>query len=199
MYTNLSCIVKGVIGVLFGLLAIVLPEITLTTFDALFWVFIAAGIALFLLLAITSRSDESLFWFGLSAVLVIIGALSFFSQGIVTLVFLLIVAGVAFYSGFSDINYALEFPKTKYYIIVGMFLISVLLLGVMFKYFPITDLEKIVLRILGTFALIFGIFSVTIGFHEPSVPAEIPVVKGVSADPPMYKSSDPSCELPKEK
>jgi len=114
MYTNLSCIVKGLIAILFGFLAIFLPGPLQTTFIGLFWVFIVIGIAIFRLLATTSRSDESLFWFGLAAVLVITCALSLFAQLVITLVFMLIIAGIAFYSGFSDINYALRFLKTKY-------------------------------------------------------------------------------------
>jgi len=195
MYTNLSCIVKGLIAIIFGFLAIFLPGPLQTTFIALFWVFIVIGIAIFLLLATTSRSDESLFWFGLAAALVIIGALSFFAQVVITLVFMLIIAGIVFYSGFTDINYALEFPKTKYYMIIGMFLISVLLLGVLFRYLPITELDKVVLRILGTFALIFGIFSIAIGLHEPAVPAE----PAPAPEPAQKKFFAGSCELPKEK
>ncbi len=195
MYTNLSCIVKGLIAIIFGVLAIFLPGPLQTTFIALFWVFIAVGIAIFLLLATTSRSDESLFWFGLAAVLVIIGALSFFAQVVIILVFMLIIAGIAFYSGFTDISYALEFPKTKYYMIIGMFLISVLLLGVLFHYLQITELYKIILRILGTFALIFGIFSIAIGLHEPSAP----VAPAPAPEPSQVKFVAGTCETPKEK
>jgi len=196
MYMNLSCIVKGGIGLIFGLLALLLPEVTLTTFVALFWVLIAAGIIIFLILATTSRSEESLFWFGLSAVLVIIGALSFFSQGIVTIVFMLIIAGVAFYSGFSDINYALEFPKTKYYLIAGMFLASALLFGVLYRYFPtaFSTVTHTILSVLGIFALIFGLFSIAIGLHNPPVPA----VPAPVADPP-HTDHVCACETPKEK
>ncbi|MDD1704783.1 MAG: hypothetical protein LUP97_06130 [Methanoregula sp.] len=195
MYTNLSCIVKGLIAILFGFLAIFLPGPLQTTFIGLFWVFIVIGIAIFLLLATTSRSDESLFWFGLAAALVITCALSLFAQLVITLVFMLIIAGIAFYSGFSDINYALRFPKTKYYMIIGMFLISVLLLGVLFRTLPVTELDKVVLRILGTFALIFGIFSIAIGLHEPADPAAPAIAPG----PIQKKFFTCSCKPPREK
>ena len=111
---------------------------TLVTFKALFWAFIIAGIVIFMFLATTSRSEESTFWFGLSLGLVLIGVISLLNQDIVALVFLFIIAGVAFYSGFTDITYALRHPKTKYILISGMFLIGILLLGVLIRYFPVT-------------------------------------------------------------
>jgi hypothetical protein len=162
---------------IFGFLALALPDITRATFLTLFWFFIAGGIIIFLLLATTARSDESLFWFALSAVLVTIGALSVFVTGIVTIIFILIIAGVAFYSGFSDFSYALEHPKTLYYLIPGMFLITVLLLAVLLRYVPAAS-NDIVLTILGTFSFVFGLVSIFIGLYaqdyEMAPPAEPP-------------------------
>ncbi|MDP2796367.1 MAG: hypothetical protein Q8N94_02500, partial [Methanoregula sp.] len=113
MDTKLSCLIQGVICIAFGLLALLAPEITLATFYALFWMLLAAGIIGFLLLAITSKSDDSLFWFILSAALLVTGAVSFFAPFIVALIFLLLIAGVAVYSGFLVITLALTHPKTK--------------------------------------------------------------------------------------
>jgi uncharacterized membrane protein HdeD (DUF308 family) len=182
MELNLSCIIKGTIAIIFGLLALVLPEQTLVTFIGLFWVFIVAGIAIFMFLATTSRSDESTFWFGLALALVLTGVVSLLIQGIVALVFLFIVAGVAFYSGFADITYALEHPKTKYILISGMFLIGTLLLAVLIHFFPVTvtstltmaSAVRFVLTALGSFALVFGICSILIGVYPSSetIPAQ---------------------------
>ena len=162
MYTKLSCLVKGVIGMIFGFLALALPDVTRTTFLALFWLFIIGGIIIFLLLATTSRSDESLFWFVLSAILVTVGALSVFAPAIVTVIFVLIIAGVAFYSGFSDISYAIEHPKTLYYLIPGMLFAGAILLAVLLLYVPASR-NDLVLTVLGTFSFVFGLSSVLIG------------------------------------
>jgi len=179
MYTKLSCLIKGVIGMIFGFLALALPEVTRMTFLTLFWFFIIGGILIFLLMATTARSDESLFWFALSAILVTIGALSVLASVVVTYIFVLIIAGVAFYSGFSDISYALEHPKTLYYLIPGMFLITVLLLAILIKYVPASS-NDIILTVLGTFSFVFGLFSVIIGLFTAEdilPPAEEPPVK----------------------
>ena len=164
MDTKISCLIQGVIGIVFGLLALLAPDITLATFYALFWVLLSVGIIGFLLLAITARSGDSLFWFILSAVLLVIGAVSFFAPFIVAIIFLLLIAGVAVYSGFSDITLALTHPKTKYILIPGMFIIGGLLLGVLIWYFPIV-LKNLFLTVLGSFALVFGIFSILLGWY----------------------------------
>lgn len=160
----MSCIIQGAIGMIFGLLALLVPEITLATFYALFWVLLGVGIAGFLFLAITSKSDDSMFWFTLSAGLLVIGAISFFAPAIVAIIFLLLIAGVAVYSGFLDITLALTHRKTKYILIPGMFIIGGLLLGILIWYFPVV-LNNLLLSVLGTFALIFGLFSILLGWH----------------------------------
>ena len=164
MDTKLSCLIQGVIGIVFGLLALMVPDITLATFYALFWVLLAVGIAGFLLLAITSRSDDSMFWFVLSAALLVIGAVSFFAPFIVAIIFLLLITGVAVYSGFFDITLALTHPKTKYVLIPGMFIVGGLLLGGLIWYFPIV-LKNLFLTVLGSFALVFGLFSILLGWY----------------------------------
>jgi uncharacterized membrane protein HdeD (DUF308 family) len=181
MDMNLSCIFKGTIAIIFGLLALVLPEQTLGTFGYLFGAFIIAGIVIFMFLATTSRNDESTFWFGLTLGLVLIGVVSIFLPGIASLVFLFIVAGVAFYSGFSDITYALEHPKTKYVLISGMFLIGILLLGMLIRFFPVTvattsnmdSIVRFIFTALGSFALVFGICSILIGVYPTSEPVPV--------------------------
>ena len=164
MDTKISCLIQGVIGIAFGLLALLAPDITLATFYALFWVLLAVGIAGFLLLAITARSGDSLFWFILSAALLVIGAVSFFAPFVVAIIFLLLIAGVAVYSGFNDITLALTHPKTKYILVPGMFIAGGVLLGILIWYFPIV-LKNLFLTVLGSFALVFGLFSILLGWY----------------------------------
>src|SRR5512137_2618890 len=107
MDTRLSCLIRGIIGVIFGILALLLPGPLLITF---FWIFIiVAGlaIAVFLFLAITSRGDDSMFWFGLAAGLLVLVLLSILIPGIVEIISLLIIAGIALYNGFMNITLAL--------------------------------------------------------------------------------------------
>ena len=188
MDTKMSCLIQGAIGMVFGLVALLVPEITLTTFYAMFWVLLAVGIAGFLLLAITARSDESMFWFGLSAALLVMGAISFFAQFVVAIIFLLLVAGIAIYSGFFSITLALTHPKTKYILIPGMFITAGVLLGALIWYFPLVK-ENIILTVLGTFSLVFGLFSLLLGWYVRDETKESPGehLKGCTLKKPHEK------------
>jgi uncharacterized membrane protein HdeD (DUF308 family) len=162
MDTKLSCYILGVLGIVFGLLAILVPGVTLATFYTLFWVIDVAGIVLFLVIAITSRADESMMWFVMSAVLLIIGAFSFFVPGVVALILVFVITAVAAYAGFSNIMIALTQPKSKYFLVPGMFIAAILLLAGFYYYAPFL-LADLILSIVGSFCLIFGIFSLLIG------------------------------------
>jgi hypothetical protein len=164
--TKTSCLLRGIVGVVFGFLALMIPEPVLITFSGLFLILVGLGIALFLLLAITSRGDESMLWFGLSAVLLVIGILSIVFAGFVGLLFILIIAAIAAYNGFWDITLAMAHPKTKYLVIPAMILTGIALLYVFYLYFP-NFAAHIDLSILGTLALTFGLFSIGMGYYKP--------------------------------
>jgi uncharacterized membrane protein HdeD (DUF308 family) len=169
MDTRFSCLIRGVIGVIFGLLALLFPELMLATFYGIFLILIGLVIVVFLFLAITSKSDESMFWFGLSAGLLILAVISYLAQLIVELVFLLLIAVIAFYNGFTDIVLALKHPRTKYILIPGMFIMGVVLLAALLGYVP--DLSKhLVIVTLGSFAFVFGLFSIVMGYYQAEEP-----------------------------
>jgi uncharacterized membrane protein HdeD (DUF308 family) len=160
-----SCLLRGVVGVVFGFLALLLPAEVTLGFYGLFWILIGLAMALFLFLAITARGDESMLWFGLSAALLLIGVLSFMIAGFVAVMLILTIAAIAIINGFTDITLALEHPRTKYILIPGMIITGILLLGVLFYYFP--NFEKyLFLSVVGTFALAFGLFSIFLGFYS---------------------------------
>jgi uncharacterized membrane protein HdeD (DUF308 family) len=165
-----SCLIRGIIGVLFGVLALVMPQVTLSTFYGFFWVLVILGIVLFLFLAITGRSEESILWFGLSAGLLVIGLLSILVQELVEYLFILFMAAVAIYNGFSDITLALDHPRTKYILIPVMIITALLLLAGLFYFYP-GVVNYLFLTVVGTFALVFGLFSIILGFYNKDVPA----------------------------
>ena len=171
MDTKLSCIVWGIIGVIFGLLALLFPdpEMMLITFYVMFLIVTGLVIAVFLFLAITSSSDESLFWFGISAGLLIVAVLSFLAQQFFAIIFLLIIAGIACYNGFTDITLALTHPRTKYVLIPGMFISGILLLAALLWYFPALS-NHLVVIIIGNFAFVFGLFSILMGYFQKEEP-----------------------------
>jgi len=165
MDTKLSCYVWGIVGVIFGVLALLFPEQLQSTFYGLFLILIGVVIVVFLFLAITSKSEESLFWFGLSAGLLLLAVISLLAQVIVEIVFLLLIAVIVFYNGFTDIVLSLKHPRTKYILIPGMFLSGVALLAVLLRYIPQMS-QHLVIVTLGSFALVFGLFSIIIGYYQ---------------------------------
>ena len=165
MDTKLSCYVWGIVGVIFGVLALMFPEQLQLTFYGLFLILIGLAILVFLFLAITSKSDESLFWFGLSAGLLLLAVLSFLAQVIVEIIFLLVIVVIALYNGFTDIVLALRHPRTKYFLIPGMFLIGAALLAVLLRYFPEMS-QHLIIVTLGSFAFVFGLFSIIMGYFQ---------------------------------
>lgn len=164
--TKTSCLLRGIVGVIFGFLALMIPGPLLLTFSGLFLVLVGLGMALFLFLAITAKSDESMLWFGMAAVLLIIGVLSFAFSGFIAIIFILIIVGIAAYNGFTDITLALTHHKTKFIIIPAMIMSGLAILILFYFYFPNFS-QHIDLSIVGTLALVFGLFSIGLGYYRP--------------------------------
>jgi uncharacterized membrane protein HdeD (DUF308 family) len=176
MDTKLSCLVKGLIGVIFGSLALIVPELTLKTFNALFLVLVGLGLIVCIFLAITSHSESSLFWFVAGTILVILGICSLIFPEIVAILFLVAIAALAFYSGLEGILLALARPRSKYYLIGGTVVIAIILLVLLVKYVPSLVYDPILL-VLGVFSLVFGMFSILMGLYfkeEPVTPSVVP-------------------------
>jgi len=158
-----------------------LPAETQNTFYVLFWALIILGIALFVFLAITAKGDESMLWFGAAAVLLVIGVLSLIVAKFVAILFILIIAAIAVYNGFTDITLALTHPKTKYVLIPAMIIAGFVLLGALLYYNPVfAGEDRLFISVVGTFALTFGLFSIMLGFYRSDGAGEgdeIPVQK----------------------
>lgn len=163
--TKFSCLLRGLVGVIFGFLALMIPEQVILTFSGLFLIIIGLAIAVLLFLAITGRSDESMMWFGLSAVLLVIGILSFVFADVVGFLFILILAGIAAYNGFFDITLALAHPKSKYILIPAMVISAAALLSIFYLYIP-TFPQHPAISIVGTLAFTFGLFSIGMGYFR---------------------------------
>lgn len=165
--TKFSCLLRGIVGVIFGFLALMIPEQVILTFSGLFLIIIGLVIAVLLFLAITGGSDESMMWFGLSAVLLVIAILSFVFADVVGFLFILILAGIAAYNGFFDITLALAHPKSKYILIPAMVISAVALLSIFYLHIP-TFPQHPAISIVGTLAFTFGLFSIGMGYFRPA-------------------------------
>jgi len=171
--TKTSCLLRGIVGVIFGCLALFIPAEVTLGFYGLFWVLIGLAMALFLFLAITARGDESMLWFGLSAALLVTGVISFMVTEFVSIILILTLAAIAIINGFTDITLALEHPRTKYILIPGMIITAIVVLGGLFYFFPNFE-THLFLSVVGTFALVFGLFSVILGFYTTDESARTP-------------------------
>jgi uncharacterized membrane protein (DUF485 family) len=60
-------------------------------------------------------------------------------------------------------------PKTKYILVPGMILAGFFLLYLLMVYYPNFWVDPILSGV-GTFALVFGIFSILIGYNNPHEP-----------------------------
>ena len=164
--TKTSCLLRGIVGVIFGFLALIIPKQIIITFSGLFLVIIGLVMALFLFLAITSRSDESMLWFGLSAALLVVAIISTFLFDIAGILLIIIIAAVAAYNGFYDITLAMTHTRTKYILIPAMVLSGVALICTFYLYFPNFQ-EHLDISIMGTLAFTFGLFSIGMGYYKP--------------------------------
>lgn len=165
-----SCLLRGIVGVIFGLLALLLPNALRSAFYYFFWALIVLGMVFFVFLAITGRGEESMLWFGMAAALLVAGLLSIMFAELVEYLFILLIAAIAIYNGFTDITYALEHPKTKFILIPGMIITAIVVLVILLYYFPALFVQ-LFLSVLGTFALVFGVFSLALGFSGTDAPA----------------------------
>ncbi len=78
---------------------------------------------------------------------------------------MIIIAGIAFFNGFTDITLALTHPRTKYILIPGMFITGAAFLVGLLWYFPALS-KNLVIVILGTFAFVFGLISIFMGYFQ---------------------------------
>jgi uncharacterized membrane protein HdeD (DUF308 family) len=174
MDAKLSCLLKGLIGVIFGGLALIVPGPLLSVFLHVFWILLVTGIVLCGLIAITSQAEESFFWFLCAAVLLVAGVVSTIFQDLISLLFALAIAILAFYAAYSGISLALTRPRSKYYLVAGVIASSLVLLGFFIYYVPAMS-ATLVMTVVGTFSFVFGLFAILMGFSmKEDAPAPVP-------------------------
>jgi uncharacterized membrane protein HdeD (DUF308 family) len=186
MDAKMSCLLKGLIGVIFGGLALVVPEPLLNFFLGIFWIALITGLVLCVLIAITSSPEESFFWFICSAGFLLAGVVSAIFPKIISLLFVLAIAVLAFYAGYSGITFALTKPRSKYYLIAGVIVCSIALLYVFIRYVPSMS-GNLIMTVVGTISLVFGLFAVVMGL---TVKQDVPVL------PPPHVLIFKTCKFP---
>lgn len=173
MDAKLSCLIYGLVGVIFGGLALTVPDSVLYLFIRVFWLLIILGIVMCVLIAISSSPEESFFWFLCSAALLVVGIVSAFFPNTLALIFVLVVAVLAFYAGYSGGSVALTKPHSKYILIASVIIASIILMYLFVSYIPAMG-KEMVMTVVGTFALVLGVFAVVMGVSIKEMPV-VPV------------------------
>lgn len=155
-------IIKGILGIFFGLLLISAPRFALGTFLTMAGVLIiAAGIIAFMF-AVTSRQTNTLVWFTVSGAIVLFGILTFFIPDFIATSFALFIAGWALITGVLDLeNYIIG--HRKFYAIMACLTVTCLALIAVAFYLVPSFHEDFLYRIFGFYAVVFGFFSLVLG------------------------------------
>ncbi len=162
MYRGQMFILKGVIGIIFGIIAVAIPGFTLGTLFTIFGLFIiAAGIIAFLF-AVTSHPKDSSPWFWISLGILALGLLSVLFPEVIAFSFAILIAGWALVTGIFDLERCITGSRYYYYLFGGMLGAFIVLLLALFYFIPALR-EDYLMTTFGAFAFVFGVFSLVIG------------------------------------
>ena len=162
MYSEDMFIVKGILGILFGIMIVIFPGLILDTFYALFALFmITAGIIAFSF-AVTSQPEDTSAWFWLSLCILAVGVLSLVIPRFIAFAFALIITGWAFVTGILDLERFITGTRYYYSLFLSMLGTGILLLVAVYYLVPASQ-EHYLETTFGVFAFVFGIFSLALG------------------------------------
>jgi len=158
---------RGLLSIIFGVLALVWPEITLLTLVTLFGVFVLVDGVLDLLAGFASAESNRRWWVLILEGLVEIGValMTFFWTDITAIVLLYFIAAWAVLSGLMEIIAAVQLRRmieNEWAMILGGILSIVL--GVLLIIFPQAGAVSLT-WLIGIFAIIFGILFVILAFQ----------------------------------
>lgn len=160
-------VLRGVLGILFGIAAFVWPGITLLTLIILFGVYAIVDGAVAVGTGLSRTKDSPRWWTFLVEGLLSIGAgvVALIWPGVTTLVLIYMIAGWAIFTGILEIVAALRLRHeiTNEWMLALGGLISVAL-GVLLFFQPAAGSLAIVWTI-ASYAVIFGILLVVLGFR----------------------------------
>jgi len=80
----------------------------------------------------------------------------------VSLIFILVVAFLALYAGYTGISYALTRPQSKYLMVIAVIASSVVLFLIFITYVPIMR-SFFIMTLVGTISLVLGLFAILMG------------------------------------
>jgi len=165
---------RGVIAIIFGILAVIWPAITLLTLVLLFGAYSFVDGVLAVIAGIASRQRSDRWW----AVLlegvagIIIGLLTFFWPGVTALVLLYLIAAWALITGVLEIVAAIQLRRviTNEWFMILSGVVSIIF-GLLLIIFPGAGATGLV-WLIGIYAIAFGVLLVILAFRLRSMTGE---------------------------
>jgi uncharacterized membrane protein HdeD (DUF308 family) len=160
-------VVRGVLAIVFGILAFVLPGATLAALVILFGAFMLVD-GLFALVTAWRRSERRMSWWpvvleGLAGIA--IGVITFYWPGVTAFALLYLIAAWAFVTGIFEIAAAIRLRKEiRGELFLALIGVASILFAVLVVLFPGEGAVAIVWAI-GAYAVVFGILLVVLGLR----------------------------------
>ncbi|MFC1618179.1 HdeD family acid-resistance protein [Patescibacteria group bacterium] len=167
-----SLVVRGILAIVFGLLFILWPGLTITTLIIIFGLFaIVDGMFLVIFSLVSKQNNKR--WYELLPIGIlgiVIGALILAWPGITVVILIYLIAIWAIISGIGHFTHALSKKDVEagprwLYAITGFLTI---IIGIVIFVYPIAT-TSILIWILGFFLLIYGLFAIISGFWVRAV------------------------------
>jgi uncharacterized membrane protein HdeD (DUF308 family) len=168
-------VVRGVLAVVFGILAFVLPGATVAALVILFGAFMLVD-GLFALVSAWRRADRRTSWWpfvleGLSGIA--IGVITFLWPGVTAFALLYLIAAWAFVTGVFEIVAAIRLRKEiRGELVLALIGLASIIFAVLVILFPGEGAVAIVWAI-GAYAVVFGILLIVLGLRLRRLHAEL--------------------------
>ncbi len=165
---------RGVVAILFGILAILFPGLTLQTLVILFGAYALVDGVFDVITAFRNRERNPRWWALLleGAIGIIVGILVFLNPLIAEITLLYVVAGWSILTGILEIIAAIELRKQiNNEVLLGIAGILSVLFGFFLILFPITGLLTIA-YIIAAYAFAFGVLMIILALRLGNVPTD---------------------------
>lgn len=160
-------VIRGILAVLFGVLAIIVPGITLSLLVIMFGAYVLVEGAINIYIAFRTRQLYAHWWIGLLEGIagVSVGILTFIWPGITGIILLYLIAAWAIITGILEIAVAVQLRKEiESEWMLGFTGVLSVLFGVLLLISPVSGAVA-VSWLIGSYAFIFGISMVALGFR----------------------------------
>lgn len=174
-------LIRGILAVLFGLMAFAWPALTLVTLVLLYGAYAFVDGLTAIWVGVSSRAWGVLL-FGILGV--VIGIYTFFYPGVTAIALLYLIAAWALVRGTFEIVTAIQLRKEISYewALVVSGLISIIF-GIVLVSNPGEGALAMVV-VIGAFALMFGVVMIVLAFRVRSLPKRLVRSSNVSSEPP---------------